>query len=687
MDKKRRIHLRRGDITSQIYSVNNIDPNKLREGYLVWDKATGQWIYRDASGAVQAIGAGGGGDLVGPAAATNNSIAIYDGATGKLLKNSGPLYTDLVIGPATATDSTVAVYDGITGKLLKDGGPVSANIVLGPALVTDGNVALFDGTTGKLIKDGGPPSASTGLEKLTEGATTGYRIIGRDPLNYADIGGEAMDFSYSASASLLHGASGLYSVAFGLNNQASGDYSFAHGQNSVANDIYAFAMGSDCEAINDYSVAIGDGAKAHGLGTVAMGVNVQAIGQNAVAFGFSNVATGIYSTAFGYTTNAVGSTSFACGLRMQAFGKYSFAGGKASTAGYSKAVGDVSFVFQNASATGMDANADDSVILGGVNNKNTTASDRSVILGGTGQTAIQEDIVYFMGTKYWSYTSAEIALLPDSELGTFVFDSDLQSLVQCTDATVAANVWSAVKPTGLERVTDVNTGHRLISSDPTHHGPIGIEAIDFVYSDITSASYGARGNYSMAVGFRVNVGGDYAFGAGHSSNVSGAYAVGFGQYTIATGQYAFVFGDSSSATGSTSFAGGKNGSAKSTSSFCFQHSTSISTYFNQGAYSAILGGYNNLINASGDYSAILGGTLNVINLTADYSVILGGQSQTATQPDMVYLPSIKFKELSTAPATPEPGTMYLDTADANNHILKIYLNVAGVGTWKTVTLA
>ena len=61
-------------------------------------------------------------------------------------------FAKAVEGPASATDGRVAVYDGTTGKLLKNGTKVEADIVTGPASVTTDRIAVFDGTTGKLLK-------------------------------------------------------------------------------------------------------------------------------------------------------------------------------------------------------------------------------------------------------------------------------------------------------------------------------------------------------------------------------------------------------------------------------------------------------------------------------------------------------------------------------------------------------
>jgi hypothetical protein len=60
-----------------------------------------------------------------------------------------------VEGPATATSGRVAVYDGATGKLLRDGTKAEADLVVGPAAAATNNVAVYADTTGKVVKDSG----------------------------------------------------------------------------------------------------------------------------------------------------------------------------------------------------------------------------------------------------------------------------------------------------------------------------------------------------------------------------------------------------------------------------------------------------------------------------------------------------------------------------------------------------
>lgn len=62
-----------------------------------------------------------------------------------------------VVGPASATDGHLAVFDTATGKLLKDGGALGGGTgdVVGPASATADHIVQFNSTTGKLVKDGG----------------------------------------------------------------------------------------------------------------------------------------------------------------------------------------------------------------------------------------------------------------------------------------------------------------------------------------------------------------------------------------------------------------------------------------------------------------------------------------------------------------------------------------------------
>jgi hypothetical protein len=184
------------------------------------------------------------GDVDGPSSATDNAIAIFDGTTGKLLKDSltliasvatkpipqsdvTNLVTDLaakVAGPASSLNNSIAIYSGTTGKLIKDSAIQFANVaiknlantftaandftggsitaatatagtsttqvattafvtnavstagnVTGPASATDSAIVLFNGTTGKIIKDS--VTLLTSLAPLASPALTGTPTV------------------------------------------------------------------------------------------------------------------------------------------------------------------------------------------------------------------------------------------------------------------------------------------------------------------------------------------------------------------------------------------------------------------------------------------------------------------------------------------------------------------------------
>jgi hypothetical protein len=83
----------------------------------------------------------------------------------------------------------------------------------------------------------------TGLEQITEGSNTGWRLIGKLPEDYGLIGDHAVDLSYSTSNSTSMGATGLNAFAVGKNARASGDNSMAIGPGTTAEGEGSVAMG------------------------------------------------------------------------------------------------------------------------------------------------------------------------------------------------------------------------------------------------------------------------------------------------------------------------------------------------------------------------------------------------------------------------------------------------------------
>lgn len=88
-----------------------------------------RYLYHAMKRLKTATASTGTGDVVGPSSAVSGDVALFSGATGKLLSDSGKLGSDIVTGPASAVSGNVALFNGVTGKVLKDGGTPAAFVL------------------------------------------------------------------------------------------------------------------------------------------------------------------------------------------------------------------------------------------------------------------------------------------------------------------------------------------------------------------------------------------------------------------------------------------------------------------------------------------------------------------------------------------------------------------------------
>jgi hypothetical protein len=111
----------------------------------------------------------------------------------------------------------------------------------------------------------------TGLERITQGGNTGWRLIGANPFNYGLIGQNAIDMATSTTPSITVGATGQGSYALGLRARASGTF----------------------------SVSIGTDSRGVGTESIAIGRDVRANGNNSQVFGIRNTANAFGESLFG----------------------------------------------------------------------------------------------------------------------------------------------------------------------------------------------------------------------------------------------------------------------------------------------------------------------------------------------------------------------------------------------------
>jgi len=119
------------------------------------------------------------GDLLGPNGATDGAFALFDGATGKLAKNS--------IAPTADVWSLLGSADKAAMKTFLDIG-LSDGDVTGPDGAVDHCLAMFNGVTGKVIEDSGLAYDLLAL-KASNAALTANKVL------YANANGKVVPYA------------------------------------------------------------------------------------------------------------------------------------------------------------------------------------------------------------------------------------------------------------------------------------------------------------------------------------------------------------------------------------------------------------------------------------------------------------------------------------------------------------
>lgn len=94
-----------------------------------------------------------------------------------------------VRGPASSGDSNVPLFDGTTGKLLKDSGLDGGLLVIGPGISTENNCVTWGASANEIQDFGAPCGSGTGTVTSVASGTglTGGPITGTGTLSFASI--------------------------------------------------------------------------------------------------------------------------------------------------------------------------------------------------------------------------------------------------------------------------------------------------------------------------------------------------------------------------------------------------------------------------------------------------------------------------------------------------------------------
>ncbi len=172
------------------------------------------------------------------------------------------------------------------------------------------------GLNGWIVKKvGGGSGIQQYFVEITEGGKTGYahKYRADNPDNYGDIGDQAIDLSFSTTASSTRGARGQYStVSGGWNNTASGNYSTVSGGDvNTASGNYSTVSGGDVNTASSINSTVSGGNSNIASGNqsaVSGGSNNTASGNNStVSGGQGNTASSVYSTVSGGQGNTANS--------------------------------------------------------------------------------------------------------------------------------------------------------------------------------------------------------------------------------------------------------------------------------------------------------------------------------------------------------------------------------------------
>jgi len=476
-----------------------------------------------------------------------------------------------------------------------------------------------------LVDIGGGSTAltGTGLEKITEGGEEGYRLVGKDPDYYGDIGNHAIDLSYSNAVSDERGATYTYAFAEGYGTQSSNFASHAEGEGAVASHYAAHAEGKETVASGFASHAEGKETVASGLvshtegeKTVADGSVCHAEGYATVASARTSHAEGTRTVASNYCSHAEGRATTASGVMAHAEGKETTASGYASHAEgrYTTTSGEISHaegtrtVASGTASHAEGAECQATIYCSHAEGRATTASGtashaegaecqatnycahaegyKTTASGSYGShaegmetTALNEAShaagKFNVGTSTDTIHETGIGEEGDRKNAFEIYTDGTLTAPEATNTSIEARgnrtlitkeYLEANSATGLERITENDKeGWSLIGVDRADHIPIGADAIDFTHPANNGKQYtesGASGSWAVAFGYGTKATAFYSAVFGTECVSSGVGAVSAGWLTEATGDYSIAVGSSCHAGGNRSqaFGGGTTAS-------------------------------------------------------------------------------------------------------------------------------
>lgn len=395
--------------------------------------------------------------------AISGDLASFSGVSGKVVTDSGILFSNVVTNIGASTSGDVATFSDATGKIVTDSGIVSANLVSNSGAATSGHVATFSGATGKLITDSGatlsqylPLSGGTmsgninmgggnitGIGTLTPtnsvyigssitdgGAANNNILIGNSVNGTGLVGGDHPAVSIGNASTVIDSGP----IAIGYNATAGGTalgFCIAIGDNASATTLESISIGRNTVAstLND-SISIGRAATSTGGFNVAIGIAPNCSALDAVAIGRGITASGASGVALSHAATASNTNAIAIGDSSTASATNAVAISASSTASAANAI-----------AIGQSANNStaNSCLIGNSAIVNIRANNTACDLGTSAanfKTCWLRDGQPAVGCKFSMYGSVNVAAPTTTETS------------MTTGSSVGSLVYSATQATG-----------------------------------------------------------------------------------------------------------------------------------------------------------------------------------------------------------------------------------------------
>ena len=392
-------------------------------------------------------------------------------------------------------------------------------VVLESTAAASGTATLVAIEADGTLSDSGmlPASAGSGLESVTE-VSQGWRLIGRNPANFGNIGLGSIDFSSSSGVSSTRGPTGQYSMAIGNNLENPYNYTLMLG---------SYGIGASTNGLSNGNLFTTDGE----------------VGQESY---FYNNIYGSILTGFEQTMGTPGAdlnTAVVYHGLMVGWNSEMYAGKDSAQIGHALLSGSASSTIVG------QANLDITQTTATQLTTTTSAYNPRFIVG-TGSWNSDSDV----GTRRNGFVVMSDGIISAPELSIAEIDTPVvptgasatfADRILITKEYADANYTGiAGAPSGLEKITETTTGWRYIGTDPAWYGNIGTGATDVSWSVGTSSVRVALGNYSFASGL--------------NTEVSGQASAGFGELNVVTGAKSFASGKTNTVTGDEAGAVGWN---------------------------------------------------------------------------------------------------------------------------------